>query len=90
MSRKTLTYKQWVDVPEELKPVVWDALDGKAPLESMILKALKRQKLEYVEIVCRFYPEETLHVAEKYKDELHRGVVFWVKEILRGESRSSL
>ena len=35
VKRVKMIYKQWVNVPEPFRKFVWDAMDGKAPLESI-------------------------------------------------------
>ena len=83
-NRVPFTYKQWVEVPDELKEVVWSTLNGKVPLESLILTALRTARLKYIEAVCKLYPKETRHIAQKYRKELDsicRGIVLWVLDL---------
>ena len=82
--RVPLTYKQWVEVPDELRKVVWSTFNGKVPLENLILTALRTARLKYIEAVCKLYPKETRHIAQKYREELDsicRGIVLWVLDL---------
>ncbi len=78
IKRIKMVYKEWVEVPEPFRKFVWDALDGKAPLESIILKVLTYGKFEDIKRLYRMYPEETYSVVSRYPD-IKRGVRYWIK-----------
>ena len=77
--RIKMIYKQWVEVPQPFKKFVWDAMDGKAPLESIILRVLTYGKFEDIKRLYEMYPKEILSVIERYPD-IKRGVRYWIKK----------
>ncbi len=76
--RIKLKYKEWVEVPEPFKRFVWDSVDGKSPLEDIILKVLTYGRFEEIKTLFKMYPEETYDIAMRYPD-IKRGVKYWVK-----------
>jgi len=80
--RIKMIYKEWIEVPEPFRKFIWSTLDGKVPLEEMILKVLTYGKFEDIKRLYGMYPEETLSVVERYPD-IKRGVKYWVKRWAR-------
>ena len=80
-------YKEWVEVPDCFRKIVWDALDGKSPLEDIILKVLMYGSFEEIKKLFKMYPEETYNVAFRYP-EIKRGVRYWIK-VWSDDGRSS-
>ena len=76
--RIPMLYKQWIEVPEPFKKFIWSTLDGKVPLEEMILKVLTYGKFEDIRRLYEMYPDETLSVVERYPN-IKKGVKYWVK-----------
>ncbi len=87
VKRVKMIYKQWVNVPEPFRKFVWDAMDGKAPLESIILKVLTYGKFEDIKkLYGMFFPDETLSVVERYPD-IRRGIKYWIRKWARENER---
>ncbi len=86
VKRVKMIYKQWVNVPEPFRKFVWDAMDGKAPLESIILKVLTYGKFEDIKKLYEMFPEKTLSVVERYPD-IRRGVKYWIRKWARENER---
>ncbi len=78
VKRVKMIYKEWIRIPEPFRKFVWDSLNGKAPLESVILKVLMYGKFEDIKKLYEMYPEETYTTAFRYP-EIKRGIKFWLK-----------
>jgi len=61
-----MVYKQWVEVPELFRNFIWSTLDGKVPLEEMILRVPTYGR--DIERFYEMYPIQTLSVAGRYPD----------------------
>ena len=72
-------YTEWIEIPERFRAFVWDALEGKTPLEDIILKVLLYGKFEDIRDAFALYPDAVIHVALSYP-EIHRGIRFWIKK----------
>lgn len=88
VERKPSVYKEWVVVPPRFAHLVWDAHEGKAPLEELVHRVLVYGKFEDIRDIYSLYPEAVTHVGLTYPD-IHRGVRFWIKEWSREFDRGS-
>jgi len=78
-SRIKPRYNTWVVIPEQLTRLVWDAMDGRAPLEEMVHKVLYHGDFSDIKTIFSLYPEVTFYVVNTYPD-IHRGVRYWIRK----------
>jgi len=76
--RVRLVYKEWVKIPEPFKKFVWSSLNGKAPLEEIILKVLTYGDFEAIKKLYEMFPKESYDVVMRYP-HIKRGVRYWIK-----------
>ena len=68
-----------VPVPPEWRPWLWDHPEGRAPLEKLILRVLRYGTFEDLQKLMTLFPRETADTARRHREELPRGVLFWVE-----------
>ena len=80
-------YFEKVDIPEQLKPYLWDC-EGRAPLEKLIYRTLIYGSFDDLRLIFRLYPEQTYRISLKYPD-IHRGVRYWIKKWIQNSGKKS-